>query len=217
VLIAAGILLRPASVGGGDGLVSLAGPAIMLILYWLVWRSAFWAKPPHGAQAQKIISLFGLAAGFVFSFEILLEYAILPDTNMNIRLGWIEFGSVLALFAISAFSVTWITSSIPAGARVAAASAMVASLKWLTTLRLIAYAFWGTARQESVFWAEGDYEDFARSGMQDFGSFTLQDLRGATFFHLLIVPAVALLAGFGCAVIARNLRPFARNVIFRTI
>lgn len=35
----------------------------------------------------------------------------------------------------------------------------------------------GTARQKTHVRAEGDYEDFARSGMQDFISFTRQDLR----------------------------------------
>jgi hypothetical protein len=46
-----------------------------------------------------------------------------------------------------------------------------------------------------VLRAEGDYEDFARSGMSDFNAFIMEDFMGATFFHLLLGLVVAAVLG----------------------
>ena len=43
--------------------------------------------------------------------------------------------------------------------------------------------------------AEGDYEDFARSGMSDFNAFIMEDFLGAIFFHLLLGLLVAAVLG----------------------
>ena len=45
----------------------------------------------------------------------------------------------------------------------------------------------------SVLIAEGDREDFLRSGMSDYQTFLIEDLFGATFFHLLLGPIIAAL------------------------
>jgi hypothetical protein len=206
LLLAAGVALRPASVAGAAGITGLIGPAIIFIAYWFVPRSPFWQSTPDTLHVGNVSLRFGLAAGEVFSAEILLEYLILPDGPMNTRLGFVEFGSVFAIFAIAAFSVAWRTRLIRAAIRAAVGAAMVSSLIWLTTLWLATFTFWGTTRQNRVFSAEGDYEDYARSGMNDFASFTLQDLRGATFFHLLLVPLLALIIGFAVAAVAKGLR-----------
>src|SRR5208337_4470830 len=129
---------------------------------------------------------------------------------MNVRMGWIEFGTVFALFATAAFYSSLTTGSIRAGLRVAAAASIISSEIWLTTVWVATYAFWRTARQESVFRAEGDYEDFARSGMHDFSSFTLQDLRGASFFHLILGPLIAIIIGLVAAGLAIPLRRISK-------
>ncbi len=210
-LILGGAVFRPDSTAGARGLLSLIGPASILSAYWMIGRSGFLRNASHVSQVCQWGWLFGIAAGIVFCFEILLEYLISPDTATNIRLGWVEFGTVFALFAICAFCTAWSTGWIAAGVRAAATSGMLSSLIWLTTLWLAIYVFWGTARQEQVFRVEGDYEDFARSGMHDFGNFTLHDLWGATFFHLLLGPLVAMILGIAAAGLAKVLRPNKRT------
>lgn len=212
LLIVVGAFLRPASVSGIGDVLGLIAPAGVQFGYWLLWRSEFWANAPHGPQVWRLSWWFGFAAGLVFCSEILLEYVILPDAAMNGRMGSIEFGTVFALFATSAFYASWTTGSIRAGLRVAAAAAMISSQIWLTTLWVATYASWGTARQESVFRAEGDYEDFARSGMHDFSSFTLQDLRGASFFHLILGPLIAIVLGLVAASLAILLRRIRKTI-----
>ena len=212
LLIVAGVFLRPASAAGFSGVVGVIAPVSVQLGYWLLWRSAFWAKALHAPRVWRISSLFGFAASFVFCSEILLEYVILPSSAMNARLGWIEFGTAFVLFTISAFWSSLTTGSIRTSLRVVAAAAMISSQVWLTTLWVVTYAFWGTTRQESVFRAEGDYEDFARSGMHDFSSFTLQDLRGASFFHPILGPLIAMILGLVAASLAILVRSIQKTI-----
>jgi len=65
--------------------------------------------------------------------------------------------------------------------------------------------FYGTARQERVFQAEGNFDDFRRSGMDDFRAFITEDFFGATFFHQILGPAVASLLGLIGAAIGKGL------------
>jgi hypothetical protein len=186
-LVAIGIAISPGSVSGKAGLLSLLGPAVSLSFYLAT------AQLLNKQAACQIA--FGLAAGAIYGSEILLEYAILPDTTLNIRLGWMEYGSVLALYFLAALWTSAQAGSVKPGVWAAFWSSILASLIWLAVLLLATEIFWGTARQHQVFLAEGDYEDFAHSGMTDFNAFTMQDLRGASFFHLLLGPVTALIVG----------------------
>jgi hypothetical protein len=72
---------------------------------------------------------------------------------------------------------------------------MLSSVIWLIFVLLTFYLFRGTMRQELVFKAEGNFEDFARSGMKDFNTFVMEDFLGAGFFHLLLSPLFAAIFG----------------------
>jgi hypothetical protein len=74
-------------------------------------------------------------------------------------------------------------------------SAILSSVIWLTFTLLTFYIFRGTARQEFVFRAEENLEDFAKSGMNDFNTFVMEDFFGAGFFHLLLSPLLATIIG----------------------
>jgi hypothetical protein len=75
---------------------------------------------------------------------------------------------------------------------------MLSSLVWFIAVLACFYLFYGTERQAQVFRAEGNYEDFRRSGMADFATFIMEDFLGAGFFHLLLGPLVAaILASLG--------------------
>jgi hypothetical protein len=136
---------------------------------------------------------FGLLAGAVFAGEIILEYILLPANNS--LFGVVEFGTVLALYFASAFVSAFRTPSIKNAVLTSVASAFIASLCWVITVLAVFYAFRGSPHQALVFRAEGNYEDFARSGMSDFNAFIMEDFMGAAFFHLLLGLLVA--AGLG--------------------
>ena len=137
--------------------------------------------------------IFGLLAGAVFAGEIFLEYMLLPTDNS--RYGMVEFGTVLFLYFVSAFLSALRSLSIRNAVFTSVASAFIASLVWVITVLAVFHAFRGSPRQVLVLRAEGDYEDFARSGMSDFNAFLTEDFMGATFFHLLLGLLVAAVLG----------------------
>ena len=74
------------------------------------------------------------------------------------------------------------------------------------------YWFYGSPRQELVFRAEGNYEDFVRSGMTDFSTFVMEDVFGAGFYHLLLGPMIAATLGAFAGYISLTLRGVRRLV-----
>jgi heme/copper-type cytochrome/quinol oxidase subunit 3 len=148
--------------------------------------------------------LFGLLAGAVFAGEIILEYVLLPTDNRSY--GIVEFGAVFALYFASAFASAYRSRSIKNAALTSVTSAFIASLIWVITVLAVFYAFRGSPRQALVLRAEGDYEDFARSGMSDFNTYIMEDFMGAAFFHLLLGLLVAAVLGFFGGVLGKTIR-----------
>lgn len=170
--------------------LSIAGAVLILVIYGLVGYFVF---PRIRPEILTSIGVFGLLAGIIFVSEILLEYAILPKDNT--RWGTIEFGGVFLLYFMSALCVAYRYNGIKNGILAAVTTAMIGSAIWLIFVLLTFYLFRGTIRQELVFTAEGNFEDFARSGMTDFNTFVMEDFLGAAFFHLLLVPLIAAILG----------------------
>jgi hypothetical protein len=83
----------------------------------------------------------------------------------------------------------------PQAVLTALAAAVIASLIWDVAVLAVFHAMRGTAQQVQVLRAEGDYLDFVRSGIKDFSTFVVEDMMGATFYHLLLGPIVAALLG----------------------
>lgn len=143
--------------------------------------------------------IFGLLAGAVFAGEIILEYILLPTDNT--RYGLAEFGLVFALYTASSLRAGLRSRSVRNAILTAVACAFIASLIWAIATLSVFYVFRGSPRQELVMRAEGNYADFARSGMTDFSAFVMEDFMGAIFFHLLLGPLMAAVLGvFGGAV-----------------
>jgi hypothetical protein len=170
--------------------LGLAGVILVLAGYEVVGRFGL-----RKVQAPILAAawLFGGLAGLVFTGEILLEYILLPRDNTVY--GLVEFGLAFALYLAAAVVAALNSGKAAHGALAGALSAMVASLIWYAVTLSVFFIFNGSAQQALVFRAEGNYEDFARSGMSDFNAFILQDFYGAGFFHLLLGPAIA--AGLG--------------------
>jgi hypothetical protein len=145
------------------------------------------------AAASVILIAYGGLAATVFGGEMVLEYALLPANNS--LFGLVEFGTVFVLYFASALVAALRSRSVKTAVLTAVASAFIASLLWAIFALVIFYAFRGSPRQALVLRAEGDYEDFARSGMSDFNAFIMEDFMGATFFHLLLGPLVAAVLG----------------------
>ena len=185
ILVFLGRLFVPAT-----SFLSIAGACFILIAYGLIGVFVF----PHiQSKVLTPATIFGLFAGIIFASEILLEYALLPKDNSS--WGIIEFGSVFVLYFLSGVWVAHRHKSIKNGVSAAVIAAMLSSVIWLIFVLITYYLFRGTTQQELVFKAEGNFQDFARSGMSDFNAFVMEDFLGACFFHLSLTPIVAAILG----------------------
>jgi hypothetical protein len=199
VVFAVGILCALGLTGYGKYLIpttndlSVAAAVLVLVLYTII----AWVAPPRieekWPKIQSATAPFGVLAGVIFVSEVLLEYILLPANNA--QMGYVEFGLVLFVYALAGAVAAYRYGSVGAGTVAAACAAIVSSLIWFIAVLATFHWFRGSLRQELVFRAEGNYQDFARSGMADFDAFTMEDFCGAGFFHLLIGPFIAALLG----------------------
>jgi hypothetical protein len=185
ILVILGWILNPKT-----NFLSIAAICLILAIYSLVGYFGF---PRIRPEILSLVSVFGLIASTIFASEILLEHAFLPKDNTS--WGIIEFGSTFVLYFLSGLVMTYQSKGIKYGILAAVVSTMLSSVVWLIFILLMFYIFRGTARQEFVFMAEGNFEDFARSGMNDFNTFLMEDFLGAGFFHLLLSPLFATVLG----------------------
>jgi len=187
-LVIAGRVFVPAT-----SLLSTMAASAILLAYGAMAASCPIRLHRRHPDILRWAVIFGLLAGAVFAGEIFLEYMLLPTDNS--RYGMVEFGTVLFLYFVSAFLSALRSLSIRNAVFTSVASAFIASLVWVITVLAVFHAFRGSPRQVLVLRAEGDYEDFARSGMSDFNAFLTEDFMGATFFHLLLGLLVAAVLG----------------------
>jgi hypothetical protein len=177
----------------GVSSLSVSWAVLILCIYALI---SFWGAPLLERIQPPVVQLvfaLGLACGFVFMAEILLEYGLLPRDNT--LFGTVEFGLVFLGYFLAGLLAFLRTRRWYAALTVAVATSMLASLLWALAILLTFYVFRGTPAQKLVFMAEGNFDDFIRSGMHNFDTFVMEDFFGAIFFHLLLGPLAALILG----------------------
>ncbi len=204
VLIGFGKLIAPSI-----SLVSLVAPIAMILVYALL---TLFGPPFMDRVHPRILRwalLFGLIAGAVFAGEIVLEYILLPADNTPY--GYVEFGIVFCIYFLSALVTVAASKSLRQAVLTALATAVIASLIWDLAVLLTFYAFRGMPQQALVFGAEGNYQDFARSGVHDFTTFIVEDFMGATFFHLLLGPVLAVVLGALGGLLGKLITRFSKN------
>lgn len=189
-LLIYGVFRFPSALSSPSGLVGVTG---ILAVYGLtIW---FWIPSLEIREPQIIQTAMrsGLLIGAIFAVEMILEYILLPKDNT--QMGLAEYGSVFLFFFLTGIYVAYRTSRFRDGLFTAIVSAMIGSVIWLTVVLLIFYLFHGTPQQAQVFRAEGNFEDFAQSGMTVFDAFIMQDFWGAGFFHSILLPLLAAVLG----------------------
>jgi hypothetical protein len=144
-------------------------------------------------EARKVAIRFGVAAGVVYVAEVALEYALLPANNT--AWGVVEFGTVFVLFFMAGASAPWRARRLAPGALSGLWAAMLSAVIWYVAVLSVFYLFRGGERQAAVLRAEGDFDDFRRSGLSNLQVFLMGDFLGAGFFHLLLSPLIGLLLG----------------------
>lgn len=181
----------------------------MFLLYALVGSFNLRRSIRAGVEWLPVATAGGIAAGLVFCCEITLEYIVLPRDNS--RFGFVEFGTVWLIYFVVAAVIAARRGTLRSTVNGAVIAAMVSSIMWCVCLLVAFHLFEGSWRQTAVFLAEGEFEDFRHSGMSSFPTFVMEDLFGATFFHLLLGPLVAAVLACGAWTIARGVTLLQRS------
>ena len=176
---------------GGRPWAGLAAVAAILAAYGAAGRVGIAAA--RRAGVLRVAGPAGLAAGGIYGAEVLLEYLVRPADNT--AWGLAEFGGVFALMALAGGLIAMRTRRLRPALAGGAWTGMIGALIWYVVVLAAFCALRGSAAQDAVFRAEGNYEDFARSGLRDFQVFVVQDVLGAGFFHLLLSPIFGVMLG----------------------
>lgn len=193
VLIVFSLIRFPAA-----GWLHAAPVLVMLVIYAVtVWGACRLSVPPPLNWGL----ILGAAAGLVLGGEVVLEYILLPADNS--LYGLAEYG-LFSLLLIICGTLTFRESrSLKAATLAGLWAGMLGSLIWYAVLLLVFHLLFGSSQQMQVFLAEGNLEDFKRSGMADFTTFVVQDFCGAGFFHLLLGAVLGALSGMVGGVIGK--------------
>jgi hypothetical protein len=192
-LAAFGAATTPTFLRAAEGWIALVGVLAVLAAYAAFTVLGVPVLQRRQPDTLKIAMRFGLAAGAVYVAEIGLEYALTPANNAT--WGLVEFGTVFVLFLMAGASAPWRARRFAPGAVAGLSTAMLSAVIWYSALLAVFYLFRGSERQAAVLRAEGDFDDFRRSGMSNLQAFLMGDFLGAGFFHLLLTPVVGVLLG----------------------
>jgi len=191
-LVAWGVVTTPGVLAAGSGWLGPLAAGGMAGVYGVLGA---WGLAPAARRAEITAwaQRAGLAAAAIYAGEIVLEYVRQPKDNTS--WGLVEFAAVFACFAMAGAGGAARSRRMWPAVQAALWTAVVATLVWYAVLLAVSLALRGTAAQVAVFRAEGDYDDFRRSGLSDFNVFAMQDLFGAGFYHLLLSPIFAAVLG----------------------
>jgi hypothetical protein len=174
---------------------AIGASAVLLVLggYVLIGRMAAPWATPREPLALSWAKRFGLVAAAVYTAEVVLEYVLTPVDNTT--WGIVEFALVFLAYAAAGATVAWRTGRWRPAVLSGVFAAMGAAIVWYVVVLAVFYLFRGSARQAAVLRAEGDFEDFRRSGEASLQVFLIEDFLGAGFFHLLLSPLIGAILG----------------------
>jgi hypothetical protein len=193
VLVLFGALTTHGFLAAGEGRLGVLGVLAVLAGYALAGLCAAPALARRDATPLAVAARLAPIAAGVYVLEVLAEYAVLPADNT--LWGGIEFGLVFLVVAAAGAVAAWRTGRLSAAALGGVWTAMAAALVWYVAVLAVFYLFRGSARQAAVLRAEGDFDDFRRSGESSLQLFLMGDFLGAGFFHLALSPLIGAALG----------------------
>jgi hypothetical protein len=196
LLVAFGLATTPGFLTSKRGAVGVGAVLLVLGGYAVAGRLAAPAVSRHDPVAMAWAQRCGFAAAVVYVAEVVLEYALTPADNT--LWGAVEFGLVFLTCAAAGVAVAWRNGRWRSAVLSGVLTAMAAAVVWYAAVLAVFYLFRGSARQAAVLRAEGDFEDFRRSGEASLQVFLMGDFLGAGVFHLLLSPVFgAIMGAFG--------------------
>lgn len=195
-LILVSVAIVPSSLRSAEGILALAGAALMQAALAVValWGPYALRRWPDTATAS---STLGVVLAVAYLAIILAEFLGVRD---NI--------TILYLFIAAAFVAgLWAglrTGQWRQGVMAGVWALVIGTALWTAGDLLINYAFWGSHQQYAFMQADGEVDAFHHAGGGDWNAYLIQDILGATFFHPLLSIIVGAIAGVAGGVLARG-------------
>ena len=163
-------------------------PAAVLIAYAVIAHlSGFIMDGKRGSQ-WVTLTCGGLSAAVLIRSLVVQYFGRTADNAVMVTI-------VFGLWLLAGIATTGRTGRIRDAVLSSTLSAQIGSLANVGFILASYYVLRGSALQERFFHTEGTYDDFARSGISDFGVFVMGDLFGGAFFHLLFGALFGALLG----------------------
>jgi hypothetical protein len=163
-----------------------------------------WFGPLSTRDSGRRVAQVGGVVGLVLGSALVAVDLTTPSVGIPVE--FVILGTMALAYAVA---------SAITGIRAAVWTAVVGYLVWYPTIWLYYLVGYGSATYDRALRAEGEYEDFHRSGLTDFTTFLLRDFLGAGFLHLLLGVLLALGAGSGVAAVVALTRRVLRTVATR--
>jgi hypothetical protein len=186
VLIVIAFWRTPAALTASGGTVVLS--AVLTVVAQVAAAVALWVGPlsTMDRRTRRTAAVVGVALGLALGAENAAEILWPAVSDLNVALGYTIVGAMaLAYFVSGALS----------GLRAAVRTALVGYLVWYPTIWFAYFASDGTSGFVRAARAEGEYDDFANSGLGNFHVFLVRDYLGAGFYHVIFAVVLALLTG----------------------
>jgi hypothetical protein len=169
--------------------LAIAAPIAAVIGYAIVAHYGVRTVSGTDPAIVRAIAVCGVLCAVVFVPSILIEYTGRTVDNQ------VTLAAIAACCSIAAGIAAWRSRRVVVAVYASTLSAMIGLLAFVIAV-LGSYALLrGTALQDRFFRTEGDYDDFARSGMTDFNTWAIADFFGGVFFHLLLGALIAAVLG----------------------
>lgn len=178
--------------GFGWSLVPAAAPiapTIVLVAYVVLAHFTVVVGGQTGSRVQMTILACGILSAAVLMWSGVIQYFGRTANN------GIMVATVFGLWLVVGIAAAASTGRIRDAVLSSTLSAEIGSLANVGFILASYYILRGSALQDQFFRTEGTYDDFARSGAGDFGTFVIGDLFGGTFFHLLFGGLFGALVG----------------------
>ena len=169
--------------------LGILAPIFAVIVYAVVAHYGVRTVSAADQAIVRAIAGCGLLFAIIFVPSILIEYFGRTVNNA------ILLGAVAACCSVAGAFAAWRSRRVGVAVYASTLSAMIGSLAVVISLLGSFALLRGTALQDRFFRTEGDYDDFARSGMTDFNRWIVEDLFGGVFFHLLLGALIAAVLG----------------------
>lgn len=185
ILASAGLMIHPVVLQEDGALGALANVLMLAFCAYVALLSPI-AIQKLDTATWRFATFAGIGAGVWLGIDLVLNYFIYRDGATNQKVSFIVYGLYLAVLLVVAVRSTIMQGRFAEGITSAICYVVPAQLIWHFSEFLSFYCLSQTPGGQR-FLTEEMRQDFERSGSRSLEAFTMGDIYGAGFLHILFI------------------------------